>query len=143
MATRRDSREWATQILFQLNLNPTDDMERVFEMFWADREAGGAGLAFAESLVMGVRENKDVIDGTLKKYVKNWGLDRMGAVELSVLRMALFELLFIKEMPPAVIINEAVDLARYFSRRESGKFVNGVLDHVRRDMVEAAQEEAT
>ena len=135
MATRRDGREWALQILFGLDFNAKDDLDRVFEYFFSTHADSDARTReFTESLVRGVVEHRKELDAAIEKYAKNWKLSRMGAVDRNVMRLAMYELLHCPDIPPAVVINEAVDLAKYFSNTESGKFVNGILDRARREL---------
>jgi N utilization substance protein B len=156
MATRRHAREWALQMLFQLDHNPAPDLERALAEFWRQQEAAradeveerGRGAAprpeegslapervraFAERLVRGVAQNREAIDARLAGYVRNWSLGRLGGVERNVMRLAFYELFFETETPPVVCINEAVDLAKYFSNAEAGRFVNGILDRAAKD----------
>jgi len=134
MATRREAREWALQILFQLDLNPADDINIVFTRFWADQQRDESMHNFAETLVSGVRTNLQEIDTLVKKYAEHWHIDRMAAVDRNVLRMAVYEMMYCRDIPPVVSINEAVDLAKYFGNKESGRFVNGILDRIRKDI---------
>jgi len=134
MGTRRQSREWVLQLLFQADLNPMPP-EETLKYFWMEREkADPPARKFAEKLFLGTMERKSEIDSTMRKYVKNWSIERMGVVDRNVLRMALHELLHRNDIPPVVTINEAVDLAKFFSNSESGRFVNGILDRVRKDL---------
>jgi N utilization substance protein B len=134
MATRRDAREWSVQILFGLDLNPRDDLAKVFDGFWAEKEADTKARRFTEGLVRGVVQNMDAIDTALRKYADNWDIERMGVLDRNVMRMGLYELLFRDDIPPVVSINEAVDIAKFFSSSESGRFVNGILDRARKDL---------
>lgn len=145
------------QLLFQMDHNPTDNLDQSLANFWQqqstahaeDREdharratgdAPGEGKdgdkvqAFAERVVRGVIRNREAIDARLTEYVKNWPLHRMGGIERNVLRMAFYELFFEEETPPVVCINEAVDLAKYFSHADAGRFVNGILDRAAREV---------
>lgn len=160
MATRREAREWAVQILFQLDANhPRDEtLQTVFDEFWSNQlrlkleETGENAAAedftgnwrdrvaerrirqFTEQIVTGVRENLDEIDMTLKEAAHNWDIHRMGGIERNVLRMGIYELLYrAGKVPVAVAINEAVDVGKFFSTRESGRFINGILDRVARE----------
>jgi len=121
-------------MLFQLDLNQTSGIDIAIKRFWDDKQADPAMMQFAEALVRGVRSNLQEIDGTVTKYADNWHMDRMAAVDRNVIRMAVYEMLFCKEIPPVVSINEAVDLAKYFGSKESGRFVNGILDRIRKDI---------
>ncbi|MCX7590155.1 MAG: transcription antitermination factor NusB [Kiritimatiellae bacterium] len=132
-ATRRDAREFAVQILFQLDLNP-QPVEKALADFWGRRKISSATRRFTEELVRGVIENREHIDRTLRQYSTNWDLHRMAAVDRNVLRLALYEMLYRPDIPPVVSINEAVDIAKYFSSSEAGRFVNGILDRVCKDL---------
>ena len=135
MAVRRHAREWAVQLLFQLDMNP-GPVDAALEEFWSDpeRKADAPSRAFTEGLVRGVGKHRVKIDRTIRKCAEHWDLSRMGVLDRNVLRLGAYEILFCKDVPPAVAINEAVDLAKYFSDTKSGKFVNGILDRVRRDL---------
>ena len=139
MATRREAREWALQLLFQLDMN-FEEPGKVFPEFWSGKDPDRKMREFAEELVSGVVQHRDEIDERLKKHAENWDIRRMGVVERNALRMAILEMVFRTDIPPVVSINEAVDLAKYFSTNESGKFVNGILDKLRKDIDRPARE---
>lgn len=86
--------------------------------------------AFAERLVCGVAENLEGIDKELNSYSTNWALDRMARVDLAVLRLAAFELIYCLDVPLNVVINEAIELCKRFGTEESPSFINGILDHL-------------
>ena len=130
MSTRRDAREWVIQLLFHLDMNPVDT-NVAFDDFWKERTPDAASRAFAEELVRGTVSHLSELDAVLQEKAQNWSLARMGGVERNVLRMAVYELLHRRDIPPVVTINEAVDIAKYFSGAESGHFINGILDRVR------------
>jgi N utilization substance protein B len=135
MATRRDGREWALQILFGLDLNRREDLDAVFEYFF-DVIAPNAGKmrVFSEDIVRGVVGHRDELDKMIEKYAEHWSVRRMGVVERNVMRMAVYELMYSSDIPAPVILNEAIDIAKYFSNAESGRFINGVLDRARREL---------
>jgi transcription antitermination protein NusB len=133
MSSRHDARLWAVQFLFQRDFNDTE-MEDALAEFWSERKANPNSRVFSEALIRGVEIYRDEIDERLRQYAEHWSLERMGAVDRNIMRVALFEMLFCKEIPPVVSINEAVDLAKELSGRESGKFVNGILDRARQDL---------
>lgn len=135
MATRRDAREWALQIVFSLDLNPKAELAWSIDAFFLENPTKDLkNREFCEKLVRGVYAEQPTIDATLTKYAQHWRIARMAAVDRNVLRIALYELLFCPDVPPAVVINEAIDVAKYFSNTESGRFVNGILDRVRREL---------
>ena len=134
MGTRREAREYAVQLLFQLDMNPDAGLDAVFERFWCDKRTDAATRRFAERLVAGVSAHLEPINGVIRQYADNWDLKRIGVLVRSVMRMALYEMLFREDIPHAVSINEAVDLAKYFGNEESGKFVNGILGRARKEL---------
>jgi N utilization substance protein B len=134
MATRREAREWAVQLLFELDVNPPDDTEEVFQNFWGQQKEDVGQRAFTEALVRGVRQHIDEIDAIVRRFAEHWDIGRMGIVERNVIRMAVYEMRFCPDVPCVVSINEAVDLAKYFSASGSGRFVNGILDRISREL---------
>ncbi len=145
-ANRRNSREWAVQMLFLADANPpVDGIDQTISEFWDMQAVEDAPpeknlRTFAEELVRGVWENRDAIDARISSYLTNWTLDRIGGVDRGVLRLAIYELFYRDETPPVVILNEAVDVAKFFSTRDSGKFVNGVLDRAMKDVTRPPRE---
>ena len=139
-APRRQAREWAIQMLTAADLNPSDDIETLIADFWLQRksldaEDGGDGekvsrkyRAFAEDRVRGVLANLAAIDAKLAPLLAEWDLARLGTVERAVLRMGVWEMDNCADIPKAVVINEAIDLANWFSSPKSRTLVNGVLD---------------
>ncbi|MEM7392535.1 MAG: transcription antitermination factor NusB, partial [Verrucomicrobiota bacterium] len=89
---------------------------------------------FAEELIRGVESHRSEVDELIEKYADNWDIKRMGALDRNVIRLALYEMYHRPDIPPVVSINEAVDLAKEYSSRESGRFVNGILDEARKDV---------
>lgn len=161
MATRRQAREWALQILVQFDLNPPLDVDAGIEAFWEqqrqlevdDLEDAAlrvvplfssqepreqASLAemksFAEERVRGTWAACEELDARLEPYLKNWSMYRLGTVERNVLRLGVWELTSCRDIPAPILVNEAIDLAKFFSETKSGKFVNGVLDKFAKDL---------
>ena len=137
-ATRRTAREWAIQMLTAADLNPAEDIRAFMDGFWEqlsdlDEEDGGSAAAkgrlkgFAEERVAGVLGSLKEIDAILVPILDHWDLFRLGTVERAVLRMGVWELKN-TDVPKAVCINEAIDLANWFSTPKSRSLVNGVLD---------------
>ena len=89
---------------------------------------------YADFLVKGVSENITLIDELLKKYCENWAIDRLAIVDLNILRIGIFELMFCCDVPSAVIINEAIEISKFYSSEDSHGFINGVLDSVRKEV---------
>jgi N utilization substance protein B len=163
MGTRREARERAVQFLFQQDLNPSDDLDDALEGFWqaqqlvaltdkerrAALESGdsfpppttqqAAIRLFADPLIRGVIQHRPQIDELICQHVKNWELRRIAAVDRNILRLAIYEMQHRDDIPPVVSINEAVDIAKRFSTEESGKFVNGILDKIRGELLRPAR----
>lgn len=163
MGMRREARERTVQFLFQHDLNQPENLELALDHFWESQRAavlaeehGAASWGekrelppvsagevavrtFAESLIRGVLERRNEIDEQIRKYAKNWDLHRMAVVDRNVLRLGIYEMLFRQDIPPVVSINEAVDIAKKFSTEDSGKFVNGILDRVKVDLMRPAR----
>lgn len=182
MSTRRQAREWAVQMIFQLDANPTweQKVEAFFEEFWngsisteiieaadashsnilpetmneraftplrlggrsdipADEIPDEKTRTFSQNLVLGMLRHRTDIDKSITERLRNWKLSRIGSIERAVLRLGTYELVYesddypnLDQPPSAVVINEAVDLAKYFGTSESGRFVNGILDAIAR-----------
>ena len=163
MGKRREARERAVQFLFQHDLNPPEDLAAALEHFWESQRAAAiaedkgratwgqpAELApptveeaamreFADPLIRGALEHRDEADAVIKKHAKNWDLHRIAAVDRNIMRLAIYEMLHREDIPPIVSINEAVDIAKKFSTQDSGKFVNGILDHVKGELMRPAR----
>lgn len=132
MGDRRKSRELALQALFALDLNKTDSQPQIDAFL----EQHGEDLSeptrlFFQMLVDGVIGNREEIDRLLDQWAKNWKISRMPAVDRNIMRIAVFEMLNLPDIPPSVSINEAVEIGKKFGTRDSGPFINGVLDRIR------------
>ena len=138
MSTRHEAREWALQFIFQRDFN-REDFELAITDFWALKDDRPKVRAFAAELIKGVESHWDELDKLIQGYAENWDLNRMGALDRAVIRLALYEMHFRPDIPPVVSINEAVDLAKAYSSRESGRFVNGILDEARKDITRPAR----
>ena len=163
MGMRRLARERALQFLFQYDLNPSKALDAALDEFWGTQnlaaiaEEKGAATwgqktelapptaedlalrAFADGLVRGTLEHRDELDALIRKHARNWDLHRMAVVDRNLLRLAMYEMLHRMDIPPVVSINEAVDIAKKFSTEDSGKFVNGILDKVKGDLMRPAR----
>lgn len=131
MPKRRELREWAVQLAYQHDFNPPQNTERFFEAFWVDKKPGVKGRQFTEELVRGLIAHLEQVDEVIRRHAENWDIGRMAAVDRSIIRLAVYEMLFRPDIPPVVSINEAVMLAKIYGDPGAGKFVNGVLDQVR------------
>ena len=164
MGKRREARERAVQFLFQHDLNPPENLDEALGQFWVSQRAAAlaeekgkttwgekhelpplsadevAMQQFAEPLIRGAIEHREEADTLIRKYCKNWDLPRIAAVDRNILRLAIFEMLHRDDIPPVVSINEAVDIAKRFSTEDSGRFVNGILDSVKKELMRPARE---
>lgn len=157
MGIRHEAREWALQFLFQSEFNQDESVDEGFKLFWEhqneETQAPSAGhpagkdvrqrakaRQFAEELARGVIAHHPEIDPLIAKYAENWEIDRMGTVDRNAMRIAVFEMLYRDDIPPVVSINEAVELAKAYSSSESGKFVNGILDRIRKGLDRPARD---
>lgn len=133
MGARRSGREAALQMLFQLEASSVSP-DQAIELFWRTFEADPEGRSYADALLRGVAENLRVIDERVSGASKNWRLERMSRVDRNLLRLGTYELMFRTDVPRAVILDEAVELAKAFGTEESPSFVNGVLDRIADDI---------
>jgi len=148
---RRVGRECALKMLYTLKVEREQvNTDKMLEDFWqhfrfaddvlgeplevADNPLPTATKLFAETLVRGVVQNRPVIDRKIASVAKNWSLERMAPVDLSILRLAAYELLYHPEIPVSVSINEAIEIAKRYGSEESAAFINGLLDKIARDV---------
>ena len=163
MGKRREARERAVQFLFQYDLNSPENLDEALAIFWesqrqpvleADKAKSSWGepaplpppssdeaalRLFAEPLIRGTIEHRAECDEIIKKHARNWDINRMAAVDRNILRLAIYEMMHRLDIPPIVSINEAVDIAKKFSTQDSGKFVNGILDKVKGELMRSAR----
>lgn len=140
MRKRTQAREIALQFLYQQDIRKDDWMANINE-FEILENADEAVSDFASMLIKGSLENISKLDDIIASSAQNWQLKRMATVDRNILRMATYELLFKEDIPIKVSINEAINLAKKFGDAESGKFVNGILDKIKRD-IDAGQVKA-
>ena len=134
--TRRKSRELALQMLFQLEMGKQEP-EDVRRTFWSERKGLDEKVrGFADTLFNIACERQQEIGELIQRNAEHWRMDRMAAVDRNLLRAGVAEFLGYPKTPPAVIINEALEIARRFSTPESVQFINGVLDSVARELGE-------
>jgi len=136
---RRLARELAIQFLYQFDL-AGGALDEALPLFWQTQaEVNATVRAFAEDLIRGCALHREVIDQKMQQYTEHWELPRMAAVDRNILRLAIYEMICRDDIPPVVSINEAVDIAKRYSTRESGAFVNGILDRLRGDLTRPAR----
>ena len=132
MGSRRSARILALQALYQLDIK-SNDIGDVLRLDWLDKKHDDQTLTFARELIEGFVMNRRIIDDSIKKQLEHWDLDRLSYVDRAILRFSTFSLFFQDDVPDTVIINEAVDLAKQFGTDDSYRFVNGVLDGIRKE----------
>ncbi len=120
-------------MLFQLDFADEEAGTPFFSRFWQTLDEPEDVREFAQEIVIGTRKHMKEIDAVLAQSAENWVLDRMAAVDRNILRAAAYELLYKKDIPPAVVINEAIEIAKKFSMKESAPFINGILDRLARE----------
>jgi len=139
MGVRRKARELALQLLFQMEYNP--DPRGIFSAFWRAYDVPPQVKDFANLLVQGVVDHLAEIDRLIEKNAEHWTPDRMATVDRNILRMAVFELCYLKEIPVRVSINEAIEVAKRYGNEGSGAFVNGILDRIFKEVSEKSAQE--
>ncbi len=145
MRKRTRSREFALQVLYQVDMTHADSKE-ILEDFWQDRtdlvlssqekeaveedKKDPEVRQYTEILVLGTLDKLPSIDKTIERFAENWEMKRMGYVDRNILRLSTYEILHLEEIPLKVAINEAVELAKRYGEADSSKFVNGILDRI-------------
>ena len=139
MGKRRRSRELAIQVLFHLEFSKKDDPVAAFDLICNNFGISKDIEVFSKELFLGVCVYIKELDELISKALQNWRLERIGRVDHSILRIAVYELLYRSDIPPKVSINEAVDLGKKFGTEESGAFINGVLDTIHTSLSKTSQ----
>lgn len=136
MGVRRRAREHSLQFLYQVDLLKSSseriDIDKQINLYWAnkDKQPEREVIDFSNRINAGTAENLDAVDEIISKYSKNWKLSRISKIDMNILRIAVYELLFIKDVPAKVVINEAIEIAKKYGTEESGSFINGILDNI-------------
>ena len=136
MGNRRRARECALQLLYDLEFNVTQDggpLHQRVANFWVtldDSKINDEIRNFTEGLVHGVRDNDEAIDKLIQSASTNWKMERMAVVDRNILRIATFELRYMKDIPPKVSLNEAIEIAKRYGTGDSSAFINGILDKI-------------
>jgi transcription antitermination protein NusB len=134
MGRRRKAREVALQLLYQLDVQGEGSPEPHLDEFWSRHPVDPEVRDFADALVRGTKLHEAKIDELISHYALHWELDRMAVVDRNILRQGIFELLWMGEAPPKVVINEALEVAKKFSTQESSRFINGILDRIHKEL---------
>ena len=128
---RRENRKCAVQFLYQWELNKPEQLNDALRVFIESRDQPRDYFVFTEELVNGTLENIQEVDAEILAHATNWTFDRIAKVDLSILRLAIYELLHRRDIPPIVSINEAIELGKIFSTPDSKRFINGILDQMK------------
>ena len=131
MRKRTQGRELALQLLYQVDLRGDDVLAEVDGFLDGDSGGDPEVRGFARELIHGYLERRVEIDRRIEEVARNWQLRRMAAIDRNILRLGAYELLYRTDIPPLVAINEAIEIAKKYSTKNSGPFVNGILDNIR------------
>ena len=134
MRKRSLARECALQALYNMEIRSCSGDRAMAMVLEVNSEDDREVVNFAYHLVRGIEANTDEINQTIARYVSNWPIDRIAIIERNILRIGIYELLYEKDIPAKVTINEAVELAKRFGEEEAYRFVNGVLDKIRMEL---------
>ncbi len=130
-AQRRDGRVAALQYLFAWSMNAPKNLAEDLRVFFENMEQPRDHYAFGEELIHGVIEHVADIDARIRTLAQNWEFERIAKIDLTILRLAMFEMIYRKDIPPVVSINEAIDLSKQFSNADAKRFINGILDRLK------------
>ncbi len=126
---RRQARKQAFLLLFQYKFQP-DDMELLLERFFEENNAADQ-RSYIEDVVKGVISKKEEIDNVINEFSKDWDVDRLSSVSLAVLRLGVYEMMYVDDIPSVVSVNEAVALAKEFEGEEAAPFINGIMGKIK------------
>lgn len=128
---RRENRKCAVQFLYQWELNKPEQLNDALRIFIETQNEPRDYYAFTEELIHGTLEHIEAVDREILAHTENWKFERIAKVDLSILRLAIYELLHRTDIPPIVSINEAIELGKIFSNPDSKRFINGILDQMK------------
>ena len=140
MASRRKGRILAFQALFSWDVHNGEILDQsipdgLLDFSWTSQTIENETLAFSRLLVTGTVENIVMVDEMIQKHLENWEIKRLNRVDLAIIRMSTYTLMFQTDIPPSVVIDEAVDISKEFGTDDSYRFVNGVLDSIRKTVI--------
>ena len=133
-AQRRDGRVAALQYLFAWSMNAPKNLAEDLRVFFENMEQPREHYAFGEEVIHGVIEHQADLDARIKALAQNWEFERIAKIDLAILRVAMFEMLHRKDIPPVVSINEAIDLSKQVSNADAKRFINGILDRLKEQL---------
>lgn len=128
---RRKSREIAMKLLFEMTINK-EDYEEILSNFKENTDINLEDLDFQyiKNIINGIEENKEEIDKKIQQNLKNWKLSRLSKIDITILRISTYEMLYLEDVPDKVAVNEAIELAKKYSSDNSPSFINGVLGNM-------------
>jgi len=135
VGVRREGRENAVQALYAIELGPAQPREAL-HLFWESNRFKPAAKAFAQELLAGLLDKGDELDARISAKSPNWSISRMGKIDLAIIRLAAYELIYREDIPKNVTINEAIEIAKKYGSEESPAFVNGILDEISKGLPE-------
>ena len=138
MGLRHSGREAAVKVLYSMEFSGHEP-DAALSDYWINHKASAKYKAFTLKLVMGITENRPKIDDMINSASKNWPVGRLAEIDKNIIRLAVYELIDCNEVPTAVAINEAVELAKQYSGEKSAAFINGILGEIE----EVVKKEAT
>jgi transcription antitermination protein NusB len=128
---RHDGRVAALQYLYAWSINPPDNPVDDLRIFFEGLDHPRDHYAFGEELIDGVIKNREAIDAQIRAMAQNWEFERIAKIDLAILRIAMYEMLHRRDIPPVVSINEAIEISKQFSNADSKRFINGILDRLK------------
>jgi len=134
MGKRRKARESTLQILFQIEFD-SSSLEKIVNSYWENIAYSEEEIrSYSTWLVEGILSHKEEIDRIIQSVSEHWRVPRMAIIDRNILRIAVFELLYEEKVAPAIVINEAIEIAKKYSGEQAGTFVNGILDAIRKQL---------
>lgn len=130
MRQRSKGRSLALQYLYQMDIRKEESTEEMLTEFFLNAEAEESHQEFARKILDGVYKNREKLDVVISECLTNWDINRISIVDKNILRIATFELIYAMDVPAKVAVNEAIDLGKSFGSKDSGSFINGVLDKI-------------
>ncbi len=130
MRQRSKGRSLALQYLYQMDIRKEESTEEMLTEFFLNAEAEESHQEFARKILEGVYKNREKLDVVISECLTNWDINRISIVDKNILRIATFELIYAMDVPAKVAVNEAIDLGKSFGSKDSGSFINGVLDKI-------------
>ena len=130
-AQRRTGRVAALQYLFAWSINPPANLANDLQAFFETQENPRDTYSYGEEIINGVIEHIADLDARIKGLAHNWEFERIAKIDLAILRLAMYEMLYRKDVPPVVSINEAIDLSKQFSNADAKRFINGIIDRLK------------